>query len=1413
MFFLNNTKITLIIFLYFSSINALLADQVSNAAISEFLANNSKSITDEDDDNSDWIELWNASGDNGHLGGYYLTDDSENLTKWSIPEVNFNDSGYLIIFASGKDKNDPQSELHTNFRLNSSGGYLALVMPDGITIASEFSDYPKQYEDVSYGEGYGEPDTITLVEEGSQAKWTVPEALISDWNDISYNDSDWDSGKTGIGYDNTSKYIPHIGEGGDVNSSMRGKNASIYIRVPFNISDSRGISDLTLRMKWEDGFIAYLNGKRIYSESAPDNPTWNSKSSSNRSNENDAITFFDYPVSGPLNNGLNILAIHGLNGSTNSSDFLISPELEAKKTNIDEPELGYFLTPSPSELNKKIIKGLVEDTKFSTNRGFYEEPFELEITSETEGAKIRYTLDGSPPSETSGEIYSSPITINKTTVVRAIAYKTNFSSTNIDTHTYVFAEDVIKQRTMSSSITENARYKPLMIDALKGIPTISLSLDNPNRLNNEDEKPLSIEMIFPDGKKGFQENAGVTHYGGYFTNFSKKSFRIYFRGEFGTTKLRYPIFDGFDYDSPPAEEFDSINLRSGSHDMIDRGAYMSNRFTDDSMLEMGNIAPHGRFVHVYINSQYWGMYHLRERWNAAMASEYYGGKKEDYEAINANNTGNEFLQGVVFDGDGKYWNETRSLINGNSPFSRASNHMDIPNMIDFMLLWTSGNSESEFRSVGSVPLGVPFKFFIKDADGYLRPPNHAVTHNGPLNAMTRLKREGDTDFKTLLADRIHKHFFNNGAMTPQRLTSRLQKRVDEVKIPFLAEAARWTNVRGGRSNHSPSSWEAYQNNLLNNQLPRLTANMMAKFKSARMYPNLIAPVFSQHGGSIPKGGGITMSTNTIQIIYTTDGSDPRLSGGNVNPNAISASFSDEAPVPKDFITTGYDWKYLDNGTDPGNTWFMPDYNDSEWSSGPSELGYKEGDEATVVSFVDADPAPGTQRNATTYFRTTVELNKPGSYSYFQIRLKYDDAAAIYANGKEIIRTNNLPLNAKFDTYATSGTPNERKYYEYQIPSSNFINGINYIAVEIHNSSPASSDISFDMFLRGEVDTSKGNRITDLVTLNEPSIIRARAYNPSTKEWSALNEAFFSIGSVRANSENLTISELHYHPSDPEDINEINVSKDRDDFEFVEFLNKSSIPIELGDIYFKEGINFQFDSNSIIEANGRAVIVRNLDAFRSRYDSHASINILGQYTGRLSNDGETIILAAKGRGNLIQFTYNDQEPWPISADGDGPSLILTGNNPDSSSNWRSNAINGGNPGLPDSAGSSNFEIWKTSNNLNETLGDNDNDGIPNLVEYAFNTDPNSNSSLATLKTSTINFLGENYLEIKYDKNSDANDISITIQNSEDLINWNNTSLELISEELDDDNKHKTLTYRTKSPITPESPNFFRFKVSL
>ena len=113
--------------------------------ISEFLASNSSGLEDEDGDSSDWIEIWNVSGGEGNLEGYHLTDDPEDLTKWTFGEAPFNNDGYVMVFASGKDRNGPRDELHANFKLNSSeGGYLALVEPDGITVANEYKNYSKE---------------------------------------------------------------------------------------------------------------------------------------------------------------------------------------------------------------------------------------------------------------------------------------------------------------------------------------------------------------------------------------------------------------------------------------------------------------------------------------------------------------------------------------------------------------------------------------------------------------------------------------------------------------------------------------------------------------------------------------------------------------------------------------------------------------------------------------------------------------------------------------------------------------------------------------------------------------------------------------------------------------------------------------------------------------------------------------------------------------------------------------------------------------------------------------------------------------------------------------------------------------------------------------------------------------------
>lgn len=120
--------------------------------ITEFLASNDKVLADVDGDYSDWIELSNL-GAATDLGGWYLTDDASNLTKWQFPlPTALNNSEYLVVFASNKDRAVAGQELHTNFKLKADGEYLALVQPDGVSVEYEYAPaFPTQYTDVSYG--------------------------------------------------------------------------------------------------------------------------------------------------------------------------------------------------------------------------------------------------------------------------------------------------------------------------------------------------------------------------------------------------------------------------------------------------------------------------------------------------------------------------------------------------------------------------------------------------------------------------------------------------------------------------------------------------------------------------------------------------------------------------------------------------------------------------------------------------------------------------------------------------------------------------------------------------------------------------------------------------------------------------------------------------------------------------------------------------------------------------------------------------------------------------------------------------------------------------------------------------------------------------------------------------------------
>jgi hypothetical protein len=124
-----------------------------NVRITEFMAGNTTTIRDNDGDYSDWIEIHNAGTDSVNLGGWYLTDNSGNLTKWRFPTgLLLPPDAYLIVWASDEDRRNVAAPLHTNFKLTkTAGNFLGLVYSDGVTVLSSFASYPTQYDDISYG--------------------------------------------------------------------------------------------------------------------------------------------------------------------------------------------------------------------------------------------------------------------------------------------------------------------------------------------------------------------------------------------------------------------------------------------------------------------------------------------------------------------------------------------------------------------------------------------------------------------------------------------------------------------------------------------------------------------------------------------------------------------------------------------------------------------------------------------------------------------------------------------------------------------------------------------------------------------------------------------------------------------------------------------------------------------------------------------------------------------------------------------------------------------------------------------------------------------------------------------------------------------------------------------------------------
>lgn len=329
----------------------LSAPTLGQVILSEFLASNQGGLKDGYNDTPDWIELQNVGTTATNLAGWHLTDDATDLDRWTFPDAPLAPGAFLVVFASGKDRRDPAGYLHTSFQLGAGGEHLALVASDGHVASANPTPFRPQVANVSFGQR-GTPGFAPVLKDNAPVRAFVPlnDALGTNWIRPEFDDSAWPAGNSPVGFEDAPENYAALLQT-DVRAMMRGLNTSCYVRFRFTVDDPAAFLAWRLFAKYDDGFVLWLNGEPVGSRNAPAALPWNAAATANHPDADALVAeAIDLPEKA-LRAGVNVLAVHGLNQSLGSSDFLFNATIEAQPVGAVSAAWAYFTTPTPGRAN------------------------------------------------------------------------------------------------------------------------------------------------------------------------------------------------------------------------------------------------------------------------------------------------------------------------------------------------------------------------------------------------------------------------------------------------------------------------------------------------------------------------------------------------------------------------------------------------------------------------------------------------------------------------------------------------------------------------------------------------------------------------------------------------------------------------------------------------------------------------------------------------------------------------------------------------------------------------------------------------------------------------------------------------------------------------------------------------------
>ena len=622
--------------------------------ISEAMSSNSIYCPDENGETHDYVELHNTSDSEVNLEGWYLSDSSDKLKKWCFPAVKIPADGYLVVHCSGYDRAQDPKHLHASFKLSSAGESVYLSNADGQTLSA------------------------------------VELPVLTDGQAYSFVDGEWSTRMAPTpGMANTHENAAAL------NAQRFGAAAGVYINEVMTSPSSQ-------KYDWIEiynggGQAVDLSGYGL-TDDASKPRRWQFPAGTLIQPGQYLGVYLSGTTASTLDGYLNADFALSVDGgytvalSTPDGGILDALYLPQQYGGISYGRVSgengcfYFAEGTPGTINSASrYRGRAAIAQYSVRGGLFKsgDSFTVELSAEPD-SRIYYTLDCSDPDQSS-TLYTEPITVSSTTILRTRVYRDGYMESYMDTQSYLYDVNNEGSVRVVSLVSDwdnlTSDETGIMVKGPNALPTFPYgSMNKGANFWMDWEREAHVEMYLGDGEQAISQECGIKLHGQYSRAADVKAFKVIARSEYGSSRFEYPIFTRRDY-----TEYQSFLLRAAGQDY--NRAFMRDSVLTTLAEDTSVMYQETEFCVCYINGEYYSMMYLRERINTHSICQFEGweGQEDDLDLVKANDNvmqgSNDTYQALI-----DWIKSNGDKLNTQEAYDRIDSTIDIQNYIEYMAI-------------------------------------------------------------------------------------------------------------------------------------------------------------------------------------------------------------------------------------------------------------------------------------------------------------------------------------------------------------------------------------------------------------------------------------------------------------------------------------------------------------------------------------------------------------------------------------------------------------------------------------------------------------------------------------------------------------------------------------------------------